>query len=72
MPGTQDADFQDRGRRFERIELRAPVSGMNYCFIEKGLRVMNSEALQIFGTARFELTASSTPRKRATRLRHVP
>lgn len=29
-------------------------------------------SLLLFGTARFELTASSTPRKRATRLRHVP
>lgn len=26
----------------------------------------------LVGTARFELAASSTPRKRATKLRHVP
>lgn len=43
----------------------------------KNKKISRPESLEIpnksvVGTARFELATSSTPRKRATKLRHVP
>ena len=38
----------------------------------KAFSLIKLKAFLIFGTPRFELGASPTPRVRATRLRHVP
>ena len=53
--------------------MEVPPYGGNHEFqTTKSSRLVSLELSFVVGTARFELATSSTPRKRATKLRHVP